>query len=74
MCKFNKIIPYGRQDINQEDIDAVVEVLKFDFLTLGSTLPKFEQIVTEYCVAKYGVAVNSANSPMHIACMALNLE
>lgn len=68
------MIPYGRQDINQEDIDAVVDVLKSDFLTQGPAVPKFEQVVANYCGAKHGVAVNSATSALHIACLALGLS
>ncbi len=67
------IIPYGRQDINQADIDAVVEVLQSDFLTQGPVIPAFENAVTTYCNAKYAVAVNSATSALHIACLALGV-
>tara|TARA_R100000935_G_scaffold19518_1_gene37498 strand:+ start:9668 stop:10828 length:1161 start_codon:yes stop_codon:yes gene_type:complete len=67
------MIPYGRQDINQQDIDAVVEVLKSDFLTQGPKVPAFEKSVMEACNAKYAVAVNSATSALHIACLALGL-
>lgn len=68
------MIPYGRQEINQEDIDAVIDVLKSDFLTQGPQVPRFEELVAEYCGAKYGVAVNSATSALHIACLGLGLE
>ncbi len=67
------MIPYGRQDINQEDIDAVVEVLKSDFLTQGPTVQCFEKIVASHVGAQYAVAVNSATSALHIACLALDL-
>ncbi len=67
------MIPYGRQDINQEDIDAVVEVLKSDFLTQGPTVQCFENIVAGHVGADYAVAVNSATSALHIACLALDL-
>jgi dTDP-4-amino-4,6-dideoxygalactose transaminase len=67
------MIPYGRQDISQADIDAVVEVLRSDFLTQGPTVPRFEQAVAEYCGVQHGVAVNSATSALHIACLALDL-
>ena len=67
------MIPYGRQDINQQDINAVVEVLKSDFLTQGPQVPAFEQAIIEACDAKYAVAVNSATSALHIACLALGL-
>jgi UDP-4-amino-4,6-dideoxy-N-acetyl-beta-L-altrosamine transaminase len=67
------MIPYGRQDIRQADIDAVVEVLRSDFLTQGPQVPRFELKLAEYCGVRHGVAVNSATSALHIACMALNL-
>ena len=66
-------IPYGRQDIDQADIDAVVSVLKSDFLTQGPMVPKFEQAVADYCDTTHAVAVNSATSALHIACLALGL-
>jgi UDP-4-amino-4,6-dideoxy-N-acetyl-beta-L-altrosamine transaminase len=68
-----KFIPYGRQDINQADIDAVIQVLQSDWLTQGPTIEQFEKKVAEYCGAKYAVAVNSATSALHIACMAAGL-
>ena len=67
------MIPYGRQDIRQENIDAVIEVLKSDFITQGPVVPEFEKGVAEKVNAKYGVAVNSGTSALHIACMALGL-
>ena len=67
------MIPYGRQDITQADIDAVESVLRSDFLTQGPAVPRFEQAVADYCGARYGVAVNSATSALHIACQALDL-
>ena len=67
------MIPYGRQDISQADIDAVVEVLQSDFLTQGPKVPEFERKVAEHVGAKYSCAVNSATSALHIACMALDL-
>ena len=67
------MIPYGRQDITQADIDAVVEVLQSDFLTQGPKVPEFEQRVAEHVGAKYASAVNSATSALHIACLALDL-
>ncbi len=67
------MIPYGRQDIQQEDIDAVVEVLQSDFLTQGPTIPAFEEGVAQFVGAERGVAVNSATSALHIACLALDL-
>jgi len=67
------MIPYGKQDINQSDIEAVIAVLKSDFLTQGPQVPLFEKNVSNYCNAQYGVAVNSATSALHIACLALGL-
>lgn len=67
------MIPYGRQDISQQDIDAVIDVLKSDFLTQGPQTPLFEQAVMDACDARYAVAVNSATSALHIACLALEL-
>lgn len=67
------MIPYGRQDIAQEDIDAVVSVLKSDWLTQGPAVPEFESALAAYCGVTHAVAVNSATSALHIACMALGL-
>jgi UDP-4-amino-4,6-dideoxy-N-acetyl-beta-L-altrosamine transaminase len=67
------MIPYGRQDINQTDIDAVVDVLRSDFLTQGPVVPRFEASIADYCGAAHALAVNSATSALHIACMALEL-
>jgi UDP-4-amino-4,6-dideoxy-N-acetyl-beta-L-altrosamine transaminase len=67
------MIPYGKQDINQTDIDSVVDVLQSDFLTQGPQVPLFEKTVSDYCSAEFGVAVNSATSALHIACLALGL-
>lgn len=66
-------IPYGRQDISEEDIQAVVDVLRSDFLTQGPVVPTFEKAVVDYCGADYAIAVNSATSALHIACLALEL-
>jgi UDP-4-amino-4,6-dideoxy-N-acetyl-beta-L-altrosamine transaminase len=66
-------IPYGRQDITQADIDAVVAVLQSDFLTQGPVVPQFEQAVADHCGASHALAVNSATSALHIACLALGL-
>lgn len=67
------MIPYGRQDINQQDIDAVVDVLQSDFLTQGPMVPAFEKSIMDSCNAKHAVAVNSATSALHIACIALGV-
>jgi len=67
------MIPYGRQDITKVDIDAVVKVLCSDFLTQGPMVPRFEAAVAQYCGAQHAVAVNSATSALHVACLALDL-
>jgi len=67
------MIPYGRQNISQDDLDAVIEVLRSDFLTQGPLVPEFEKVVANYCGAKHAVAVNSATSALHIACLALGV-
>ncbi len=67
------MIPYGRQDISESDIRAVVSVLNSDFLTQGPVVPRFENAVAEYCHVRYAVAVNSATSALHIACLALGV-
>lgn len=67
------MIPYGKQDINQDDIDAVVKVLRSDFLTQGPKVPEFEECVASYCGARHALAVNSATSALHVACLALGL-
>ncbi len=66
-------IPYGRQDITEEDIKAVIKVLRSDFLTQGPSIPAFEEKLCNYTGTKYSVAVNSCTSALHIACLALNL-
>ena len=67
------MIPYGRQDISEEDIQAVINVLRSDYLTQGPAVPAFEKSITDYCSAQYGIAVNSATSALHIACLALGV-
>ncbi len=67
------MIPYGRQEITKEDIEAVVAVLQSDFLTQGPQVPRFEKIVANHVGATHAVAVNSATSALHIACLALGL-
>lgn len=66
-------IPYGRQDITQADIEAVVAVMQSDFLTQGPMVPRFERAVADYCGAQHALAANSATSALHIACLALGL-
>lgn len=68
------MIPYGHQDITRQDIDAVVNALQSDFLTQGPILPLFEANVARYVGADYALAVNSATSALHIACLALGLK
>tara|TARA_B110000196_G_C21153376_1_gene671336 strand:+ start:2267 stop:3424 length:1158 start_codon:yes stop_codon:yes gene_type:complete len=67
------MIPYGKQDLNQSDIDSVIEVLTSDFLTQGPKVPEFERAVSDHVGAKHALAVNSATSALHIACLALGL-
>lgn len=67
------MIPYGRQDISQADIDAIVEVLCSDFLTQGPKVPAFETSLADYCGTSHAVAVNSGTSALHIACQALGV-
>lgn len=68
------MIPYGRQSISAEDIQAVVETLQSDFLTQGPAVPAFEQALASYCQVPYAVAVNSATSALHLACLALDVQ
>jgi UDP-4-amino-4,6-dideoxy-N-acetyl-beta-L-altrosamine transaminase len=68
-----ELIPYGRQSINETDIEAVVQVLRSDFLTQGSTVPAFEEAISQKVNFQHGVAVNSATSALHVACLALEL-
>ena len=66
-------IPYGRQNIFESDVEAVVRVLRSDFLTQGPVVPAFENAVSEKCHVQYSVAVNSGTSALHIACLALGV-
>ena len=66
-------LPYGRQSISEADIEAVVKVLRSDFLTQGPTIPRFEQVVADHCGSAYGVASNSSTSSLHVACLALGV-
>lgn len=68
-----KQIPYGRQEINQEDIQAVLAVLQSDWLTQGPTIKRFEEAVAAYCGAKYAVAVSNATAALHLACLTVGL-
>ncbi len=71
--KSDTMIPYGRQNIDQSDIDAVVDVLRSDFLTQGPVVPAFESAISDYCGAQFAVAVSNATSALHIACLALGV-
>jgi UDP-4-amino-4,6-dideoxy-N-acetyl-beta-L-altrosamine transaminase len=66
-------IPYGKQDISEEDIASVVSVLRSDFLTQGPKVPEFENALANYCGSNHAIAINSATSALHIACLALGL-
>ena len=66
-------VPYARQSINEDDISAVADVLRSEFLTQGPTVPAFENAVADYCKANYAVAMNSATSALHVACLALGV-
>lgn len=67
------MIPYGRQDIQDSDVQAVINVLLSDFLTQGPVVPQFEQVVSKHCGARHALAVNSATSALHIALLALDV-
>lgn len=67
-------IPYSRQSISESDIEAVTDVLRSDFLTQGPVIPQFETVLSRKCGSKFGVAVNSATSALHVACMALGVK
>lgn len=67
------MIPYGRQDIDAADIDAVVAVLRSDFLTQGPAIDRFEARVAEYCAVPHAIAMSSATAALHVACLALDL-
>jgi UDP-4-amino-4,6-dideoxy-N-acetyl-beta-L-altrosamine transaminase len=66
-------IPYGRQDITQADIDAVVDALRSDYITQGPMVPRFEKAVADYCGVRHALAANSATSALHVACLSLGL-
>ncbi|MFZ1624470.1 MAG: UDP-4-amino-4,6-dideoxy-N-acetyl-beta-L-altrosamine transaminase [Gammaproteobacteria bacterium] len=68
------MIPYGRQEISAADIDAVVEVLRSDFLTQGPKVPAFEQALCAVTGAQYSVVVSSATAALHLACRALDVK
>ena len=68
------MIPYGKQDINNDDIESLVKILKSDFLTQGPTIPKFEEKISNFCGSSYSVAVTSATAALHLSCIALGLR
>ena len=71
--KARLIIPYGRQDVNEKDIDKVVNVLRSDFITQGPVIENFERRVANYCRVKFAYSCNSATSALHVACLALGV-
>ena len=66
-------IPYGHQNISQDDIDAVIEVLRSDWLTQGPSVERFEKAIASYCESQYGVAVANGTAALHLACLGLGL-
>ena len=70
----SEFIPYGRHQILPEDIESVVATLKGSFITQGDIVPQFEEKISEKVLSKYSIAVNSATSALHIACLALGLK
>ena len=74
MKKVGHYIPYGKQNINEDDIKAINDVLRSDFITQGPKVPQFEQKLSEILDVKYSVAVTNATSALHIACLALGLK
>ena len=69
-----RILPYSRQNIDKDDINAVVKVLKSDYLTQGPNVSIFEKKLSQKVGSKYGIAVNSATSALHIACVSLDIR
>ncbi|MAR96052.1 MAG: UDP-4-amino-4,6-dideoxy-N-acetyl-beta-L-altrosamine transaminase [Candidatus Marinimicrobia bacterium] len=74
MVEKNKYIPYGRQDISDSDIEGVVNVLKSEFITQGSKINEFEDLMSGLFKSNHAIAVNSATSALHIACLALGVQ
>jgi UDP-4-amino-4,6-dideoxy-N-acetyl-beta-L-altrosamine transaminase len=68
------MIPYGKQSITQDDIDKVISVLNSDFITQGPIIDQFEAYISSYCKTKYAIAVNSATSALHLACVSLGVS
>ena len=69
-----KMIPYGRQTIEEDDIQAVVDVLRSDYLTTGPKIAEFEKMVADYVGAKYAVAISNGTSALHAACFAAVIQ
>jgi len=69
-----RIIPYSRQLISNNDVEAVKKVLKSDFITQGPLVSRFEKKISSYVQAKFSVAINSATSGLHLACLAIGLK
>ena len=70
----SKIIPYGKHNITKEDIDAVVNVLKSDYLTQGPKIKEFESAFANYVDSKYAVAVSNGTAALHLCCISLDIE
>ena len=70
----DNIIPYGKQHITQADIDAVVEVLRSDYLTQGPKIEEFEQAFADYIGCKYAIAVSNGTAALHLSALALGIE
>ena len=68
------MIPYGRQTIEEDDIQAVVDVLRSDYLTTGPKIAEFEKMVADYVGAKYAVAISNGTSALHAACYAAGIK
>ena len=68
------MIPYGRQDINNDDIESLIKVLKSDYLTQGPKIPEFEEKISYFCGSSYSIAVTSATAALHLSCIALGLK
>ena len=71
MSNRKSFIPYGKQTIDKNDLDSVLETLQSEFLTQGPKIPEFEKIISDYCGAKYVVAVSNATAGLHLAALAL---
>lgn len=68
------MIPYGKQDIAAEEIDAVVEILKAERLTQGPVISQFEEAVAAYCGARHAIAVSNGTAALHVAAMAIDIK